>query len=378
MVVKDVLLDVAEDAVIAVVRSPGRSALLGLGALVAATLFSFSAVQGSTEATRVARSFDELAATRVQIALPVPGSPYEQLTARQVDVLRDQPGVVAVAWGHREDMLATSVRQPIWQVDTEVTVWTLGGDVEAFALDVEHGAQALPDAVWAGGALLDGRRLPVGALLELDGRPSTVGGTIRRSPVAPQLSSAVVRASPSPDLGLREEGLIVLQVRPGWAELSSRAVAQLLLPDKPDQVYAQYAPEATGLRTDVVARVDALVAVVAVALLLVSAVAVGVTTFARVLERRRLIGLFRAMGATRTSIAAALVLEAMLTTGAAVVAGCVIGGLAATAAAGLSDVVVPWPVLGLGAAAALVLNALGAVVPAVAVTRKPPVEAIRG
>ena len=123
---------------------------------------------------------------------------------------------------------------------------------------------------------------------------------------------------------------------------------------------------------------DALVLVVTGALLVMSAVAVGFATFARALERRRLIGLLRAIGASRSSIVLGLVAEAAVIGVLAGGAGALVGTLSAVVVTtGRSGVVIPWALIVGALAVAFVVNGLGAMLPAWAATRMLPIRAIR-
>jgi len=97
-----------------------------------------------------------------------------------------------------------------------------------------------------------------------------------------------------------------------------------------------------------------------------------------VIERRREIGLRRALGATRRHIRLQFVIEALVLSGLGGVAGAFIGSLATAVVAAISDwpVVVPLPVLGAGVASTLVVGALAGLYPAMRAAATSPNTAL--
>ncbi|NYF09540.1 putative ABC transport system permease protein [Leifsonia sp. AK011] len=112
--------------------------------------------------------------------------------------------------------------------------------------------------------------------------------------------------------------------------------------------------------------------------LLVGAIGVANTMIISVIERRREIGLRRALGATRRHIRLQFVIEALVLSGLGGVAGALIGSLATAVVAAISDwpVVVPLPVLGAGVASTLVVGALAGLYPAMRAAATSPNTAL--
>jgi putative ABC transport system permease protein len=364
--------DLVDDVVVGISRSPLRSILLGAGAFVGCGVLALSIVTSSTEASRVANRFDALAATRLQVELPIAGGTYERLDPEHLRALAREPGVLGLSWFYEREVEVTSRTEPQWRLDTAARMFDVSGDPAVLQVS------ALGAGVWVGGVADLGQRLPRNAVVELNGRPAVVAGVLRRSRLNPELLTGLVRYRPDRSVALRQRGRIVVQIRPGWADVVARRLRNQLEPVSPDLVRLRFPPEAVSLRAEVVTTVDTLVLVVTAALLLTSAVAVGLATFARALERRRLIGLLRAIGASRSSIVAGLVAEAAVI---GMLAGG-IGALAGTAGAVVvaSDdggTVIPWALIAGALAVAFVVNALGAMLPAWAATRTLPIRAIR-
>lgn len=114
--------------------------------------------------------------------------------------------------------------------------------------------------------------------------------------------------------------------------------------------------------------------------LLVGAIGVANTMIISVIERRREIGLRRALGATRRHIRMQFLIEALVLSALGGAAGAVIGSLATAAVALMSGwpVVVPALVLVAGVASTLVVGALAGLYPAVRAARTPPNTALNG
>lgn len=368
--------DLLEDMRISVGRSPGRSAVLGSGAALACGMLAFSIVDSSTQASRVTDRFDELAARRLQVDLPLNGGTYRRFSAEQVQALRQTRGVEGVAWAYQSDRRITSHREPHWNIDAAIRVFDVSGDTAV--LELGFGTDAPPsEGLWLGSAIDVIGPVPANAVVEVDGRPTMTRGTIQSSELITEVLTSALRVVPGREVDLRRKGRLVVGVAVGQADAVATSLQSQLEPLSPNQVLVRYRPESAILRRDVTTRVDALVLVVTLCLLLSSAVAVGLATLARTLERRRLIGLCRAIGASRMSIVAALTVEAAVVGAIAGSCGGLAGMVVAVAAQAGEPVVLPWRVVGLAVAAAICGNGMAAAIPAWHATRTAPAQAIR-
>lgn len=113
--------------------------------------------------------------------------------------------------------------------------------------------------------------------------------------------------------------------------------------------------------------------------LLVGAVGIANTMVISVLERRREIGVRRALGATRAAIGGQFLGEAVLLSLLGGLTGALLGVLGTIGYASRQDwgIVVPWTPIGLGLLAACVIGTMVGLYPAARASRVPPTEALR-
>ncbi|ASO18187.1 ABC-type antimicrobial peptide transport system permease subunit [Actinoalloteichus hoggarensis] len=114
--------------------------------------------------------------------------------------------------------------------------------------------------------------------------------------------------------------------------------------------------------------------------LLVGGIGVANTVIISVLERRREIGLRRALGATRGHIRSRFLTEPLVLSTLGGLAGALLGVGVTTAFAAVQGwpMVVPVEVLAAGVAATVLLGGLAGLYPAVRAARTPPTTALSG
>ena len=95
--------DVVQHALLTLRRTPGRALAFGMAAFLAAGLLSFGLTDAASRQDGVTGAFDSLAARRVQVTLPLRGSPYQSLDRTQLAAIASLPGVTGIAWGARRD-----------------------------------------------------------------------------------------------------------------------------------------------------------------------------------------------------------------------------------------------------------------------------------
>ncbi|NIA25365.1 MAG: FtsX-like permease family protein [Gammaproteobacteria bacterium] len=377
------LMDFADDVRLNVARRPLRVLLLGIGTALAAAIYVASTLIASASATAVVRVFDELAATRVQVDLPIDSRRHSAPDEAVIEQIRRLPDVVdaATVW-FADSTPLTSVRRPWLGVDRQVRVFRYWGDTGVIGLEID-GSNPEPavgtNEILIGAGLRGRLGIDVDDDLELNGRPARVVGVITESPQLTDLLLGVLSVEPEPNSAESEGGRLVVQVRLGTAPAVAEVLPWILVPGAPEVVLARYPPEATHLRNAVVTKVDALAAAIAAAILIANSLGVGAAAIASVMERYRDIGLRRALGASRGGIAAMVAAELAAIALVAVLSGWAVGVIAAwvyDTGRGL-PFVYPGAIVALGVGAAFIATVLAAVPAAAKASRVEPVEALR-
>jgi len=356
--------------------TPGRSVAFSVSAFVAALIFTVGLTSSASRQEAVSGEFDNLAARRVQVTTPLRGSPYQALSQAQISMLRDIPGVEGVAWASRQ-----VIRVDANSVTPETTrLWVLNGDLTVLGIEAEGRAPFATRGALIGGnspmARAGARRF---GHVRLSDTELIVSAVVVRSPAIPDLleTVAILGDGNLPDLS--SDGEIVLSVAPGWASYVAPRMATLLAPGREYLVLVRYPPEAIMLRENVLGSVSSLVYVLAGVALVLGAGAMMVGTFFRVLSERRLLGLYRAIGASPTFIVATILTEAAILGGVGSTLGTVtgLGAGALIAILTSSSFAIPWVFVGLSVIVGLITNIAAAVVPAAYTVRETPLSAIR-
>lgn len=231
------------------------------------------------------------------------------------------------------------------------------------------------------------RRLGVGPLADgvdvsVGGRPFTVVGILDPVALAPELDesalvgTAVAHTLVDDDLPPSAVYVRVVpdQVVGTWAVLGRTAD-----PAAPDEVRVSRPSDALAAG-DAADRSFTLLALgLGGVALLVGGVGIANVMVVSVLERRREIGVRRALGAQRSSIGGQFLIESVLLSLLGGVAGVVLG-VAVTAGFAASQewaVVVPWVPVVAGLACSLAVGSVVGLYPALRAARVPPTEALR-
>lgn len=369
--------DIVGHSLLTLRRTPGRAVAFGLAAFLASGLLAFGLTDAAGRQADVTGAFDALAAQRVQVTLPLRGTPYQNLSRVQLAAIRAIPGVTGVAWAERGDAFVLDSTGTV----VSTRLWTLDGDLTLLGLQYADTQQAE-----ANRGLLIGGGSPLASSDDepyqhavVDGRRTIIGGTLVASAAIPDLLDTIAIAGTGKPPPLGGNGELVVGVQPGWATDVAPRLATVLAPGREASVLVRYPPEASELRQGVLGSVDSLVLVTSGAILALGAGAVMVGTFFRVLSERRLLGLYRAIGASSAFVVATILVEAVVIGSVGGLLGAVVGlGLcAARALAGDTPLVVPWTLVGIGVLAGLATNALGALLPALSTVREPPLRALR-
>lgn len=220
-----------------------------------------------------------------------------------------------------------------------------------------------------------------GAQVWLDGRSTTVVGILEPVPLAQELDLAALVGAP---VALSENGYSghPTRVYERSDDADVLAVRELLPPSvqpaAPSDVVVSRPSDALSARAAVDQVFTGLLLALGSISLLVGGIGVANTMIISVLERRREIGLRRAIGATRHHIRLQFLVEAVLLSAMGGVAGAGLGA-ATSAAIALANGWVPvipiWIVAG-GVLATIAIGALAGLYPAVRAARTPPSVAL--
>lgn len=369
--------DLADELVVRARSDAPRVVTLGAGAFVGGAVLALALVQSSLVRGDVSAQFDELAAARIYVDLPIRGAIYPDADSRTLEALAQPELGVRIAWAYSSPTTITSVLTPFTGITFETTRWDVGGDPSLLELEPE-----LADSPLGGGLLIGAGSTEVRphryAPVEVDGRPTYVDGILRQSRVIPQLLQAVVERDLAESLQLDRTGVVVFSVPPGGAEKLAARVRSTFAPASPELVSVRYTPEPARLRAATLGDVDRLRLALALGLMSLGALSAGLATWARVLGQQRLIGLQRAMGARQRDIVSEYVAESTVVAATGAAAGALVGtAVAAIPLIGSGRLTVSWLVLGLFVTATALLNALSSAIPVWWVTRLPPAQALR-
>ncbi|CAL9433935.1 Macrolide export ATP-binding_permease protein MacB [Actinosynnema sp. ALI-1.44] len=218
-------------------------------------------------------------------------------------------------------------------------------------------------------------------LVWIDDRPFQVVGVLEPVALAPEVdgSALVGWAAAQRYLGFDgHPGLIYVRVRDHALEAVKSVLGRTANPARPNEVLVSRPSDALAAQRLTERAYSALFLGLGGIALLVGGIGVANTMVISVLERRREIGLRRALGATRGQVRTQFLAESALLAGLGGGIG-VLLGTAVTAAYAVSQgwpAVLPVPVLVGGVGAAVVIGVLAGVYPAVRAARLAPAAAL--
>jgi putative ABC transport system permease protein len=216
----------------------------------------------------------------------------------------------------------------------------------------------------------------------LGGQWFTVIGILEKLPLAPELDRSALVGYPVAQERLGSDGTpstIYVRANPESVEAVRSVLAATANPQAPEEVEVSRPSDALEARAAAKTAFTSLFLGLGAVALLVGGVGIANVMVISVLERRREIGLRRALGATRRHVAQQFLTESLLLSGLGGVAGVSLGALVTITYASSQDWETVVPVIGLagGVVAALVIGAIAGLYPAARAARLAPTEALR-
>ena len=212
-------------------------------------------------------------------------------------------------------------------------------------------------------------------------RTFTVVGVLAPSPLAPEVERSVLVGWDAARhwLGFDDHpSVLYVRVQESQLDPVRSVLANTMFPENPGQIMISRPSDALAAKQLTETAFSGLFLGLAGVALLVGAVGVANTMIVSVLERKRDIGLRRALGATRRQIRGQFLAESVMLCLLGGLAGAVVGVLGTAGYAMSRDwpAVIPVASVAGGVGAALVIGVLAGVHPAVRASRLPPTEAL--
>ncbi|MER6243711.1 ABC transporter permease [Streptomyces griseorubiginosus] len=215
----------------------------------------------------------------------------------------------------------------------------------------------------------------------IDHRWFTVIGVLHRTPLSPDIDRSVLVGWDAARALLRFDGhptVIYLKAKESRIEAVRDVLPATLNPELPGVVQVSRPSDALAAKRATESTFSALFLGLAGVALLVGGIGVANTMVISVLERRREIGLRRALGANRGQIRAQFLTESVVLSGLGGLTGIALGALATLAYATHQHwpPVVPLTSVTAGLAGAILIGMLAGVYPSVRAARLTPTEAL--
>lgn len=324
------LRDLLQEALAGMLARPSRMMLTVLGVLIGLTALVATLGLTRTAGNRIISQFDQVAATEVFImarpgirGIVDPGAIPWDAPAR----LRRLNGVVAAGAMSEvnigEELVSSSpVRDPLKPGALKLAVHAVSPDLfRAVRADLQTGR--LPDlghsqradrvAVLGPDAASQLGISDIGLLpaLAIGDRPFLVIGILRDVARKPELLTSVImpEGTARKEFRLAGPGTIVVETQIGAAHLIAEQAPLALRPDDERALRIELPQEPRRLRDEVQSDVNVMFLLIGGLSLIVGAIGIANITLVSVMERVGEIGLRRAIGATRSHVAAQFLVE---------------------------------------------------------------------
>jgi len=216
----------------------------------------------------------------------------------------------------------------------------------------------------------------------IGGQWFTVIGILEPLPLAPTIDRAALIGFPVAESMFGVDGTassVFVRTDPDQVDAVRSVLPSTANPAAPNEVRVNRPSDALAARAATDEALTALLVALGGVALLVGGIGIANVMVISVLERRREIGVRRALGASRRHIRVQFVVEAMLLAALGGVTGVLLGALITGGYAAASDWTVSIPVdaLAAGVGVALVVGGIAGLYPAARAARLEPAEAVR-
>ncbi len=375
-------------AVKSVIRRWRRNliSLVVVAAGVAAVVIPSSLAVGSSEA--VTARLESATSSRITVLLPA--TSWDTAEATLLGALDAQPQIVDAGTLVPPDRTNGSVVITNPRTDRSVEsaigvatpsgLRTGGATVKSGGLGVDGVISGEESVVYLGTRVareLEYADVAAGSVL-IDGRKFTVIGIIASDEAWMSASVVFPPASAATAGYLPDNRVLTVSTEGNVTERLQQRIALAVAPAAPDSVTVLSSPSAQELRAEILNRGSSLTGLVGIIAGATAFLTLAATTFASLTERRREMGLYLALGYTRSFVSGQIVVEGTVVGVLGGVVGFLVGTLvaAAVSAGSYPMFILPTILIVLPGAAAL-LGCISALIPAWAATRVSPSELLR-